>query len=462
MKEQEQVQKDASKGVSRRNFLKTLGVTGAALSMPVTLLAATGNNMDPGGFETIKANEQVKFRKEIPKIFYKRIPKTEGYIGTTQVTPDAVGFPDAREHGFSQFFIHGANKDYTGEWGQLLKEAQEEKKKLVATFDEQQLEDMMWGDAITQASDNWHINLEWGKWDPIAINPNKLELPPDVMSLKLKKVAKWFGVDQVGICEIDESLRPFFFKIGRTQGSLRGGQREGVTVDPGREVPWPYPYKYAIVLAKAEGTYGVKTLTGPLNNATVATECGEDDIFPRQLESVIRQLGYDARAQSMNGTEDFNMVAMAVAAGLGELGRNGQIVGPWGAHIRLSVVTTNVPLVADDYMDFGLQEFCKTCKKCAENCPAEALSLEDEPSLIGGVMRYAFDNMKCTKQRTITGCASCAGVCPFTKPDNFIHSVGRVVGRNPLGAKVLKEMDDLFYGVNPTPRDLDGLAPWRI
>jgi len=126
------------------------------------------------------------------------------------------------------------------------------------------------------------------------------------------------------------------------------------------------------------------------------------------------------------------------------------------------VVTTNVPLVADDYMDFGLQEFCKTCKKCAENCPAEALSLEDEPSLIGGVMRYAFDNMKCTKQRTITGCASCAGVCPFTKPDNFIHSVGRVVGRNPLGAKVLKEMDDLFYGVNPTPRDLDGLAPWRI
>jgi len=453
--------KEKKTPVSRRNFLKTLGITGAALAAPAPLLAALGNNADPSGAGAVKANQLIEYPKEMPKIFYKRVPKKDGYVGTTKVL-NPVGFPDAREHGFSQFFIHGANKDYSGEWGQLLKEAQEEKKKLMATLTEEQRQDVMWGDAIVQASDIWHINLEWGKWAPAPISPTKLELPPDVMSAKIKKVAKWFGVDQVGICEINDSLRPFFFKIGRTQGSLRGGPRAGVTVDNGREVPWPYPYKYCIVLAKAEGLYGLKALTGPLNNVTVATECGEDDIFPRNLETVVRQLGYDARAQSMNGTEDFNFVAMAVAAGLGELGRNGQLISPWGAHLRLSAVTTNMPLLADDYMDFGLQDFCKTCKKCAENCPSGALSLDNEPSMIGGVLRYSFDAKKCTKQRTITGCAVCAGVCPYSKPDNIVHSIGRVIGQNPVGAKVLKNLDDLFYGAHPAARDMDGLAPWRL
>jgi len=458
----EQPKNEPKKEVSRRNFLKTLGITGAAMATPLPLLAALNNNADPGGLGAIKANEQVQYRKEMPKIFYKRIPKTTDAIGTTKVTADAKGFPDAREHGFAQFFIHGANKDYSGPWGELLKEAMEEKQKLVATFDEEQLEDLAWGDAIVQASDNWHINLEWGRWQPAPIKENKLELPPDVMSAKVKKVAKWFGVDQVGICEIDDSLKPFFFKIGRTQGSLRGGPRDEVTVDEGREIAWPYEHKYCIVLAKAEGIYGLKALTGPLNNATVATECGEDDIFPRNLETVIRNLGYDARAQSMNGVEDFNMVAMAVAAGLGELGRNGQLINPWGSHLRLSAVTTNMPLVADDWIDFGLQNFCMTCKKCAENCPSGALSLEDERTMIDGVLRYNFDAMKCTKQRTVTGCAICAAVCPFTKPDNLIHSAGRIIGQNSIGASLLKNLDDVFYGATPEPRDLDGLAPWRL
>ncbi len=448
--------------IDRRKFVKGVGLS---LALPSVSLAQTyGKNFDPGGPGSIKAAEFERYRKELPSYFFKRIPqKREGYVGTTKIEKHVVQFEDAREHAFAEFFMHGTNRDYTGKWGQALKKAIDDKKKLAANFTAEQKEDWAWGGAITSATDQWHVNLGPGRWEQIRINPNKLVLPPDEMTAKIKKVAKWFGVDVVGVCEITEDLRPFFYKIGRTWGSLRGAPKDEKIVDHGREIPWPYPHKYAIMLGKMEGIYGLKTLVGPLNNATVATECSDDDIFPRYLESTIRGLGYDARGQSMNGTDDFNFIPLAVQAGLGELGRMGMLVSPWGAHIRLSAVTTNMPLVADDPIDFGLQDFCKSCKKCAENCPSKAISDADSPKMIGGVMRYEFDPMKCMTQRATTGCASCAGVCPFTKPDNLLHSAGRIVGRNPLGAKMLKELDDFFYGTQPAPRALTSdLAPWKL
>jgi epoxyqueuosine reductase QueG len=130
--------------------------------------------------------------------------------------------------------------------------------------------------------------------------------------------------------------------------------------------------------------------------------------------------------------------------------------------MRLSVVTTTMPLVADDAIDFGLQDFCRTCNKCAENCPSGAISTGDK-KMIRGVERYEFDPMKCMIQRSTTGCAACAGVCPFTKQDNLVHSAGRIIGQNSLGAQFLKGLDDLFYGASPAPRELTpDLVPWRL
>ncbi|SEA41368.1 reductive dehalogenase [Desulfuromusa kysingii] len=448
--------------LDRRKFIKGMGLS---LALPSVAVAGTyGKNYDPGGPGTIKAAEVERYRKELPSYFYKRIPAhRKNFIGTTQLGDNVVQFEDARTHAFAEFFMHGTNRDYTGKWGQAVKKAMDDRAKLTATFTDEQKEDAAWGGAITAASDQWHVNLGPGRWESIGIKANKLVLPAGEMTAKIKKVAKWFGADLVGVCEITEDLRPFFYKTGRTWGSLRGAPKAERIVDNGRDIPWPYPYKYAIMIGKMEGIYGLKTNVGPMNNATVATECSDDDIYPRYLESTIRSLGYDAKAQSMNGTDDFNMIPLAVQAGLGELGRMGMLVTPYGAHVRLSAVTTNMPLLADDPIDFGLQEFCKTCKKCAENCPSKAINDETEPEMIGGVVRYQLDPVKCMTQRATTGCASCAAVCPFTKPDNILHSAGRIMGRNPLGAKLLKSMDDLFYGVQPTPRALTSdLAPWKL
>ncbi|WP_054936053.1 4Fe-4S double cluster binding domain-containing protein [Moorella stamsii] len=444
--------------MDRRTFLKAMGLAGIVASVPEVALAAGAANIDPP-YRT-RASHGDEYRKVLPKAFYRTIENRPGYIGTTKIVGEIKPFEDAREHGFAQLVRRVAQKDWSGDWGAVIKEVVEEKAKLMAKFTPQQREDFLWSNAITMASDQWHVNLGPGRWESIPISKEKLELPPEIMTAKLKKVAKWYGIEQIGVCEIDESMRPFFYKIGRTQGTLRGGA-PGFK-DEGRPIPWPYPHKYCIVIGNFEDLQGTKANTGGLNNISVATECSDDDIYPLYLESIIRGLGYDARAQYIAGTEDFLQTPFAVKAGLGELGRNGQLVSPWGAHIRLAAVTTNMPLVPDRPIDFGLQEFCKTCKKCAENCPAGAISDANEPTNVNGTLRYEFDAKKCAKYRFVYGCATCAAVCPYSKPDNLVHSAGRVIGRNPAGARLLKTLDDFFYGRNPKPRDLERFAPWRL
>lgn len=448
--------------LTRRKFFKGLGlagfVAGSGVAAPGLADVVGGSHVDP--YKYTREPRHSMYRKILPTTFYKVIENRPGYVGTAKIV-GAVKQIDARTHGFAQTVAHISNQDWEGDWGKGIKEAVDERNKIWAKQTPEQREDRFFGNAIVMASDQFHVNFgDAGAWRPIGINKEKLELPPEVMSAKIKQITKWYGAVQVGICEITEDMRPFFYSIGRTRGTLRGGAFG--YKDDGREIPWPYPHKYCISIGVFEDIFSTKALVGPLNNTSVATECGDDDVYPLWLESVIRGLGYDAKGHYIAAVEDFIQPAFAVKAGLGELGRLGQLVSPWGAHIRLSAVTTNMPLMPDKPIDFGLHEFCKHCKKCAENCPAKALSTDDQPSEVNGMLKYPFDPIKCTKQRITFGCSACAGVCPFSKPDSTLHTLGRIIARDPNGGKILKYMDDFFYGSKPTPHDLGEWGPWRI
>ena len=54
-------------------------------------------------------------------------------------------------------------------------------------------------------------------------------------------------------------------------------------------------------------------------------------------------------------------IPIAIDAGLGELGRNGLLVTPkYGPRVRLAKILTNMPLVPDSPIRFGVTEFWKT------------------------------------------------------------------------------------------------------
>ncbi len=169
------------------------------------------------------------------------------------------------------------------------------------------------------------------------------------------------------------------------------------------------------------------------------------------LATYITELGYKARAH-IDGNYQVINPALAHDAGIGELGRLGLIITPeHGPRVRLAAVTTDLPLIEDPPVNFGVQHFCQFCKKCAENCPSGSLESGNKKQ-IRGVFKWQ-SNMETCYQHWVklgTDCAICMAVCPYSKPSSFYHSIVRFFsGRNALARRLAFYMDDVFYTKNP-------------
>ncbi len=171
-----------------------------------------------------------------------------------------------------------------------------------------------------------------------------------------------------------------------------------------------------------------------------------------QLSMFIRNLGYDALPH-FDGNYQVICPVVARDAGLGELGRMGLLMTPeLGPRVRVGVVTTNIPLIVDEYKyEPSVIDFCTLCKKCADNCPSRAISFEPMQE-IEGVVRWKINHEACFTYWNITGtdCGKCIQVCPYAHPNNLLHNVVRKAIKNSyLFAQTALKMDDLFYGRKP-------------
>ena len=81
---------------------------------------------------------------------------------------------------------------------------------------------------------------------------------------------------------------------------------------------------------------------------------------------------------------------------------------------------TDLPLVPDGPIDFGLQHYCSVCKICAEQCPMHAISTGEQEEY-RGYMLWRTDERRCVAHGAANPhgctCGRCAKVCPFTRPD---------------------------------------------
>jgi epoxyqueuosine reductase QueG len=146
---------------------------------------------------------------------------------------------------------------------------------------------------------------------------------------------------------------------------------------------------------------------------------------------------------------DVILPPLAVAAGLGELGRNNILVADrFGSRVRIGAVTTRLPLRLDRPVELGVRRFCGICRKCAENCPSGALSC-DGPVEVRGVSKWPTRVERCYAYWRAVGtdCGICMACCPFSHRDNAFHNLIRWVVRNvPPAHRLLKALDDLVYG----------------
>lgn len=121
-----------------------------------------------------------------------------------------------------------------------------------------------------------------------------------------------------------------------------------------------------------------------------------------------------------NWTGHISSKAVAMAAGLGWQGRSLLLITPqFGPRVRIAVILTDAPLVADQ----PIPNRCGKCRNCVEACPAGAIrgaSWEYHPES----REVALDFTKCvdklTKdfaQRPLIGkpiCGVCIKVCPWS------------------------------------------------
>ncbi|XUW99748.1 MAG: reductive dehalogenase domain-containing protein [Dehalogenimonas sp.] len=464
---------EKERGYSRRDFLKITGGSGIGFA---SLAAVAAIKELPGTNEGMLFNSRLKdpYLPQYPTEYpwwVKAIDDTANSLGTTEIVPNelALGstkvngqyqpFTDGRQDGFQAVGNAATNQDWSGEWGKIAQEAVTSRNEWIANMTPEELQDYRFGTAIVQASDHWHVNTAEKNWIKLPINAAKVEISAEEMTVKLKGVAHWFGVDQIRVCAIDDKMKPFLYKVAATSGTLRGYRPKG-WIDPGRPVAWPYPYKYAIVMGIFTSLPTHRAGVGPLANASTATTCSDQDVYSKYMESTIRGLGYDAYGMII-ADEDCCETPFAIRAGLAEAGRSGLAIAPWGAGLRTIVVATNAPLVPDKPINFGLREFCKVCGRCSANCVSQVIGKDPEPSLINGAYKWEYDGFQCMKQRTAFGCQFCVSVCPWSSPNTPTHDIGRVLASIPMLAPMMVKVADITYGKYPRGENADKWQPWH-
>jgi len=100
---------------------------------------------------------------------------------------------------------------------------------------------------------------------------------------------------------------------------------------------------------------------------------------------------------------------LTLLTGLGELSRIGEVVlNPYlGQRFKTAVITTSLPMAVDKSIDFGLQDFCNKCKKCAREGTPGAISFSDKV-MFNGYEMWKPDVESCTRYRVtnpaVSGC----------------------------------------------------------
>jgi len=271
------------------------------------------------------------------------------------------------------------------------------------------------------------------------INAKSRKLSPQENTRMVKGLMKYLGADLCGICELDEAY--VYSNVGR------GPEVYGEEIN--------LSHRYGIVFA-VEMDF---SLVASAPDTPVIVETAKKYVEAARISitmaNCISRLGHTARAHIAGSNYQAILPPLAWKAGLGELGRMGTLISwKYGPRVRLGLITTNLPILPDKPICFGVQDFCEKCLKCAHCCPSNAIPAGPKTEE-NGVLKWVLKREECYRfwRRVGTDCAICMYVCPYSKPDNIFHNVIRKMTSRSSAIQTLSVWsDDFFYGRRPKPR----------
>ena len=284
-----------------------------------------------------------------------------------------------------------------------------------------------------------------------------------LLTEKIKADARELGADVVGITELDPR---FVFTKDNNGNPVQLKHRYAIVIGKGLDyrlanpvAPSPWEKQYSAIPEELAALLSGKKVesTHAMSPADVEDMRQTLEFFQDggkiavELAGEIRSFGYAARAHFGRWSE-VQVIPVAVEAGLGEVGKNGVLISPkFGPRGSFPIVTTDLPLIADNQVDLGIQEFCRTCNKCARACPVLAIPT-GAPVVANGLSKWPVDGDKCwTFIKGNPKCMACMAACPFNKKDLAIHRIaGWLIARKSVVAdRLLVKLDDaLGYGAS--------------
>ena len=290
------------------------------------------------------------------------------------------------------------------------------------------------------------------KASPLLQRHSIPKLSPKEATQRIKGFAKNIGADLVGIAKIN----PGWIYSQRGEIHLENWD------DWGKEIP--ADHTYAVVVAEEMEL----AMVGPAPHTPSVMESmknyAKGAYISTQIAAFIANLGYEATANHLRHYTAI-LPPLAVDAGLGEVGRIGYLITKeFGPRVRLSAVTTNMPLIPDKPVDIGAEHFCTICKKCSTCCPSNSIPSADRPKQVNGTLRWKLNAETCFDYwgKIGTDCCICMKVCPWSHARTWPHRlIVWLISRNANARKLFNAMDDIFYGKKPKPKAPPGWARFR-
>ncbi|MEA3278043.1 MAG: reductive dehalogenase [Pseudomonadota bacterium] len=288
---------------------------------------------------------------------------------------------------------------------------------------------------LVVAGSRWSANLQPNTplhaWDQSDVEKEQYQFESKQQaSDAIKSAARVFGAVKCGIARRDArwDYDPLYDPVNEKELSW--------------EKDFPFEPKTVIVMLASMDYDCMATAPAWTADGTAADGYTQMGVKANQMTKFIRGLGYHAVGA---GNDLGSSVPYAIMAGLGEGGRNGALLAPGvGPRVRIMKVYTDLDFVEYDRPHtWGMTEFCLSCGKCAEACPAHAIPLpedknggygfepayefSDEPGYTWnnhiGIRKFYSDAKKCYNFWVENGsaCGACIASCTFNEPDYWHH-----------------------------------------